>query len=475
LIIKTRIFSLSLVIFLSSVLLIGIIISSSSHVYAQQSSQRSNQKFPSSITAASSTDTTPHVLKLKATQQGEDGQPKKVSGFKIGLKNVVTAQINSQVLVFITDNSVKVIGAKVRTASDQLIDLIPSTGQTNVFSLRGLPLGVYTLDIITQKGNTKAAYEGILVISQQSTTVINENTKNVINQEINQKTKIDTDTHVKVIFKEKDDDKNKNKDKDGNDPCNYYGLNVCNDKGECDDDRFDCYSDDCVDGKPGTTGQCDGDDDKDCWDNGEWNGKCDDGKDDNNKGEKLPLCDGSYQDCVTDDGHICEAGSTDDECELNGYYCIEGEGEGCGNYVHGICETCTDEVDNQADPCSKNPRSAECQPEDPCIENPDAEGCQPEDPCIENPDAEGCQEPLPPTDSCEENSSLPECQQGDTGAALAGEEPIDEGDDGEKGAALAGEEPIDEGDDVDEGNEGNGASGDEVVDESDEEGGDEEE
>src|SRR5215216_1200156 len=98
LIIKTRILTLSLVIFLSSILLIGII-SSSSHVYAQQQSQESsNQQFPKSIIAASSTDTTPHALKLRATQQGEDGQPKKVSGFKIDLTNVVTAQINSKSL-----------------------------------------------------------------------------------------------------------------------------------------------------------------------------------------------------------------------------------------------------------------------------------------------------------------------------------------------------------------------------------------
>src|SRR5215207_3689660 len=40
-----------------------------------------------------------------------------------------------------------------------------------------------------------------------------------------------------------------------------------------------------------------------------------------NENAKLPLCDGSYQDCVTEDGYVCEAGSTDEECELNGYYC----------------------------------------------------------------------------------------------------------------------------------------------------------
>lgn len=59
---------------------------------------------------------------------------------------------------------------------------------------------------------------------------------------------------------------------------------------------------------------------------------------------KLPLCDGSYQDCITKGGYICKAGSTDDECELNGYYCIKGEG--CGNFVHGICEDCETEAED---------------------------------------------------------------------------------------------------------------------------------
>ena len=62
------------------------------------------------------------------------------------------------------------------------------------------PVGVYTLDVITQKGNTKAAYEGILVISQQPTTVISEATRNVINQEINQ--------NKRVVIDDDDDDDN---------------------------------------------------------------------------------------------------------------------------------------------------------------------------------------------------------------------------------------------------------------------------
>jgi hypothetical protein len=199
---------------------------------------QTQQQLPESVIVASSTDSTPHALKLIATQQGEDGQPKRVSGFKIDLTNVVTAQINSQVLVFATDSSLQVTGAKIRTVSGQLIDLIPSTTtRTNAFSVAGFPVGVYTLDIITQKGNTKAAYEGVLVISQQPTTVINENTKNVINQEINQKAK-DTDNDVKVIFKEKDDDDDNGDDK-GNPYCdlvpdNYNGS--CHDRKDGSDD-----------------------------------------------------------------------------------------------------------------------------------------------------------------------------------------------------------------------------------------------
>ena len=95
-IIKTRILASSVVIFLSSILLIGII-SSSSYAYAQeQPPQQSSQQFPESIIAASDTDT------LKATQQREEGE--KVSGFKIDLSNVITAQVNSQVRVFVTDS-----------------------------------------------------------------------------------------------------------------------------------------------------------------------------------------------------------------------------------------------------------------------------------------------------------------------------------------------------------------------------------
>jgi hypothetical protein len=157
-------------------------------------------QFPQGIIASSSTDTTPHALELRAIQDGDNAEPKKVSGFKLDMTNVVAAQINSQVLVFVTDSSVRVV-----EVSDQLIDLVPSS-QANAFSLANLPVGVYTLDVMTQKGNAKAAYEGVLVIGQQPTTVISETTRNVINQEISQNTRVDVDTRV-IFVDEEDDDR----------------------------------------------------------------------------------------------------------------------------------------------------------------------------------------------------------------------------------------------------------------------------
>ena len=146
------------------------------------SSQTAEGQFPQSIIASTSTDTTTHLLELKATQQG--GTESRVSGFSLDVTNVVSAQANSQLLVFVTDSSVRIMEAKVRTASNQVINLVPSTSPqaSNAFSLTNLPAGVYALDVIAQKGNTKAAYEGILAIGQQPLTVIEETTRRVSNE-----------------------------------------------------------------------------------------------------------------------------------------------------------------------------------------------------------------------------------------------------------------------------------------------------
>jgi hypothetical protein len=158
--------------FLSFLLVISLVVPVD---FAFVHSQTAEGQFPQSIIASSSTDTTPRLLKLKATQQGATPD-QEVSGFNLDTTNAVTAQANSQLLIFVTDSSVGVVEAKAKTASDQFIDLVPSTSpqSTNAFSLANLPAGVYTLDVITQKGNTKAAYEGILVIGQQPATIIEE-------------------------------------------------------------------------------------------------------------------------------------------------------------------------------------------------------------------------------------------------------------------------------------------------------------
>jgi hypothetical protein len=141
--------------------------------FAFAQSQTTVGQFPESIIASSSTDATPRLLELRAIQQAGT-TTQEVSGFNLDSANTVNAQINSQLLLFVTDELVSIIEAKVRTAaSDQFLDLAPliTTPQaTNTFSLANLPAGEYTLDVIAQEGSAKAAYEGILVIDQEPTT-----------------------------------------------------------------------------------------------------------------------------------------------------------------------------------------------------------------------------------------------------------------------------------------------------------------
>jgi hypothetical protein len=63
------------------------------------SSQTAEGQFPQSIIASSSTETTPHLLELKATQQGDTES--RVSGFSLDVTNTVSAQMNSQLLVLL--------------------------------------------------------------------------------------------------------------------------------------------------------------------------------------------------------------------------------------------------------------------------------------------------------------------------------------------------------------------------------------
>ena len=133
--------------------------------------QTAEGQFPLNIIVSSSADTTPNSLKLLATQIEGSGV-QEVGDFSLDTADNITAQPDSELLVFVSDSSVGVVGAKAGTASGEIIDLVPSPSQqaTNSFSLANLPAGVYLLDVLAQKGNTRGVYEGILEIGQQPTT-----------------------------------------------------------------------------------------------------------------------------------------------------------------------------------------------------------------------------------------------------------------------------------------------------------------
>lgn len=211
-------------------------------------------QFQDSIIVATNVDPTPHILKLKATQNSEQ-EAVMVSGFTVDTTNVLSAPMNSQVIVFATDPLMSVLEAKVGLEGGQLLNLVPASAgsQPNAFSLANLPVGVYTLDVITQKGSQKAAYEGILAISNSANPPAPAQIQNQIKR---------ASQDFDLIF-------------------SIRGI---------DDD------------------------------------------------DKLPECDGSFQDCRTESGQVCEAGTSEDGCELEGYHCIEDEG--CGNFSDGICVDC---------------------------------------------------------------------------------------------------------------------------------------
>jgi len=181
------------------------------------------ETFPDNVFASTSQGQL-HELVLKATQ--ENGQANAVPGFKVDLTNVVSTPANPDIALFTTDNALSIVGAKVKTANtDTFIDL--SKKNTNVFSFAGVPTGVYTLDVIVQKQNSKAAYEGIVVIGQ---TVVNEATKQIVQKEI-----VKQETDVRIDFEDNNNNNgNDNNERDNNNQDKPYCDQVPDDyKGSC--------------------------------------------------------------------------------------------------------------------------------------------------------------------------------------------------------------------------------------------------
>jgi hypothetical protein len=162
-----------------------------------------SQVFPNSIFASSS-QAQLHELLLKTTQ--ENGLTNSVTGFKVDLTNVISIPANSELAIFTTDGSLTINEAKVKSSSDSYIDLVKQS--QNSFSLSGVPAGVYTFDVIAQKGNARAAYEGILVLGEDPT---NTQTRTIIEQQ---------------IVKESDDDDDDGNNGDGRD-CDLSYPDVC--------------------------------------------------------------------------------------------------------------------------------------------------------------------------------------------------------------------------------------------------------
>jgi uncharacterized membrane protein YgcG len=191
--IKTKILTLSLVVFISTILIIG----TGFTVYAQQQTR----------VFIVGSDGTTHEANLKATKDG-DGQLRKVSGFEIEASNVVQINQGKDLIVFTTNPAQdQVQKVKIRNTQGQLTELQKSTGVPNTYSLAGYPVGVYVLDVIVQLSNSnrQGAYETILVIipPNQQPQLINFP---LILQTI--KTVIDTDIRI-IDNGDDDDDDNK--------------------------------------------------------------------------------------------------------------------------------------------------------------------------------------------------------------------------------------------------------------------------
>jgi hypothetical protein len=146
---------------------------------------RAQETFPNNIFASAS-QAQLHELVLKATH--ENGQTNTISGFKIDLTNVISASPGSELAIFTTDSALSINEAKLRTTADVFVDLKKKSQSS--FSLADLPPGVYTIDVITQKGTANAAYEGILVVGQEPTDL---QTRTIIEQKITKENEDDND------------------------------------------------------------------------------------------------------------------------------------------------------------------------------------------------------------------------------------------------------------------------------------------
>ena len=121
------------------------------HVYTVPLTPATAQlQFQESIIVATNLDPTPHIIKLKATQNSEQ-EAVTVSGFTVDTTNVLSAPMNSQVIVFVTDPLMSVLEAKVGLEGGlQVASLM-------LFHLRTFQLEYILLTSLQRKDHKKGA------------------------------------------------------------------------------------------------------------------------------------------------------------------------------------------------------------------------------------------------------------------------------------------------------------------------------
>jgi hypothetical protein len=120
-------------------------------------------------------------LNMKATQDA-NGQVNPVGGFAINPESVIQVKQGQNIMVLTTPTvNEKIEKVKVTDTQGKIVDLVSL--QNNQWSLSGLSVGAYVLDVIVNTSNGKNAYETVLtVLEPDHRPLTNTETTNIVNQ-----------------------------------------------------------------------------------------------------------------------------------------------------------------------------------------------------------------------------------------------------------------------------------------------------
>lgn len=80
------------------------------------------------------------------------------------------------------------------------------------------------------------------------------------------------------------------------------------------------------------------------------------------KHRHIPQCDGSFQDCVTNNGDVCKAGSTEDKCECSDDMsdCPNSPSNNDNSQLSDTQKEDSTAFDSNGNPCNFGPSHDEC-------------------------------------------------------------------------------------------------------------------